>query len=343
MGKLSIGTYMMYQSVDDYNKKLVVLYEPEFSIGKKDGYNQPHYSDLWISVAASFVVMICWHICYYVVRTPLYHLCKEKKDETLRIIKTDKASDKVFSFVYFVIINIYGYKVLLDTPFLPPMMGGSSDFSKMWTQYPYISTEKWYDNMKFYYLVTLGYHINAMRVVIWAWCIGKSKNDWCEMTLHHMLTIILYAFSYIQCFVEIGALIMFLHDWSDIWSPFTKIWVETDYKKLTVFGAAMTWITWVYSRIIIFPQIIYFGVFCFPLDNAFPNWNTPGHLDKEKKENAYFFMCILGAFLSFLQILHIYWIHMLTKSISKVAFGGLKEVIDPQERTEDWVQKKKQN
>jgi len=39
MGKLSIGTYMMYQSVDDYNKKLVVLYEPEFSIGKKDGYN----------------------------------------------------------------------------------------------------------------------------------------------------------------------------------------------------------------------------------------------------------------------------------------------------------------
>ena len=39
MGKMSIGTYMMFNSVDEYNKKLVVLYEPEFSIAKKDGYN----------------------------------------------------------------------------------------------------------------------------------------------------------------------------------------------------------------------------------------------------------------------------------------------------------------
>ena len=73
------------------------------------------------------------------------------------------------------------------------------------------------------------------------------------MTLHHLLTIILYIFSYMMGFLKIGAIIMFLHSWVDIWSPFTKIWVETHYSKMTIFGAAMTWIIWVYSRLIVFP------------------------------------------------------------------------------------------
>ena len=143
MGKMSIGTYMLFNSIDDYNKKLAVMYEPEFKLAEKGGYKWPHYSDLWVSVAASVVVMISWHINYYIVWTPLYNACKEKKDDALRIIKTDKASDKSFSCLYFIIINIYGFKVLSDTPFLSPMMFGSNDFSKMWTQYPYISNEKW--------------------------------------------------------------------------------------------------------------------------------------------------------------------------------------------------------
>ena len=90
-------------------------------------------------------------------------------------------------------------------------------------------------------------------MVFWAYAIGESKNDWAEMTLHHFLTIILYVFSYLLNFIKIGSIIMFLHDWCDVWSPFTKIWVETNYDSLTVIGAVMTWTMWIWTRLIVFP------------------------------------------------------------------------------------------
>ena len=135
------------------------------------------------------------------------------------------------------------------------MMFGKSynSMSKMWFEYPCISTGGYLKSVRTYYLITLGYHLNAMRVVIWAYFVGKSKNDWIEMSLHHMLTIVLYMVSYKIEFIKIGALIMFVHDWADIWSPFAKIWVETNYKNLTIFGAFMTWTVWVYSRLYVFP------------------------------------------------------------------------------------------
>ena len=111
------------------------------------------------------------------------------------------------------------------------------------------------------------------------WSKNEVKNDWLEMTLHHLLTIILYVFSYMIGFLKIGSLIMFLHSWVDIWSPFTKIWVETHYGKLTIFGAAMTWIIWVYSRLIVFPQIIYYGILIYPYSKLYPNYNVPNHPD----------------------------------------------------------------
>ena len=109
-------------------------------------------------------------------------------------------------------------------------------------------------------------------MVFWAYAIGEAKNDWAEMTLHHFLTIGLYVFMYLLNFIKIGSVIMFLHDWCDIWSPFTKIWVETEYKKLTVIGAVMTWSLWIWTRLIVFPQIIYYGIHVYPNIMLFPNF-----------------------------------------------------------------------
>ena len=191
---------------------------------------------------------------YAIVRKPLYHLCKEKKDEQLRIIKTEKAADKVYSLTYFVFSCIYGYVVLSKTEYLPRMLLGNNttDLSSLWSDFP-CNQKDYFQSVKTYYLITLGYHVNQIRMVFWAYAVGEAKNDWAEMTLHHFLTIGLYVFSYLLNFIKIGSVIMFLHDWCDIWSPFTKIWVETEYKKLTVIGAVMTWSLWIWTRLIVFP------------------------------------------------------------------------------------------
>ena len=154
-----------------------------------------------------------------------------------------------------VIINIYGYCVLSKTEFLPYMMMGKYDnkLEDMYSDFPCLHKGGYMLSLKNYYLITLGYHLYQQWRVFNQWQKGCLKNDWIEMTLHHSLTIGLYIFSYMMGFVKIGSLIMFLHSWVDIWSPFTKIWVETEYKNLTIIGASMTWIIWVYSRLFVFP------------------------------------------------------------------------------------------
>jgi len=171
--------------------------------------------------------------------------------------------------------------------------------------------------VKMYYLITLGYHINSTRAIIWSWYNNKNRNDWIEMLLHHMLTVALYMFSYMLMLIKIGSLIMFLHDWADIWTPFCKIFVETTYKKMTVFGAAVCWFVWVYSRLIVFPQIIYFGIHAYPKPYIYPNWQQKDHLDVVKHSIVDWYLQCMGIFLCFLLVLHVYWVMLLTKGISR--------------------------
>jgi hypothetical protein len=149
----------------------------------------------------------------------------------------------------------------------------------MYLEYPDIKTGGYTKELKMYYLITLGYHINSTRAIFWSYCNNQNKNDWIEMLLHHMLTVALYMFSYMLLIIKHGSLIMFLHDWADIWTPFVKIWVETTYKKMTIAGAAICWIVWVYSRLIVFPQIIYYGIHAYPKPTMYPNWQQEGHID----------------------------------------------------------------
>ena len=196
----------------------------------------------------------------------------------------------------------------------------------MYFDFPCVHKGNYMKSLQYYYLITLGYHIYQLYRVFYLYLKGNIKNDWAEMTLHHLLTICLYVFSYVMGFVKIGSLIMFLHDWVDIWSPFTKIFVETHYDKLTVLGAVNTWTIWIYSRLIVFPQIVYFGVLVYPIEKLYPNYLTDS-TDRARYDNSNYFVMSLGLFLTFLIVLHIYWFHMLTGAIFKFASKG--KIADP--------------
>jgi hypothetical protein len=85
-------------------------------------------------------------------------------------IKADKVVDKFFSVIYFTIIVIYGWIVLRETEYLPFTLGGNyqSHLSSgnIMSEFPVISSD-YLDSMRLYYLVTLGYHFNSLRAVIW--------------------------------------------------------------------------------------------------------------------------------------------------------------------------------
>ena len=47
-----------------------------------------------------------------------------------------KACLRLHATFYFIWVVIYGYKVLLPTDYMPPMMGGSGHLSNMYKNFP---------------------------------------------------------------------------------------------------------------------------------------------------------------------------------------------------------------
>lgn len=58
-----------------------------------------------------------------------YRTCKEKKDEELRISKTLKACNSFYKAIYYICVTIWGYYILRDQYFVPPMLLGSGSLS----------------------------------------------------------------------------------------------------------------------------------------------------------------------------------------------------------------------
>ena len=86
----------MALSVSVSMENMKVLYAKEYIDAHKNGFEWNRLSDLWISFAAAIACYFEQKLVYYLVQPTLYSLCKEKKDEDMRVVKTNKASEKTF-------------------------------------------------------------------------------------------------------------------------------------------------------------------------------------------------------------------------------------------------------
>jgi hypothetical protein len=63
---------------------------------------------------------------------------------------------------------------------------------------------------------------------------STRKNDFIEMGLHHIVAIFLFSGAYLINFLEIGIILSFLHDLSDIFTRSTQCLAETKYKTFAM-------------------------------------------------------------------------------------------------------------
>lgn len=89
-----------------------------------------------------------------------YKYCREKEDESIRIAKAKKACNSFYKAFYFVVSTIWGYQILKDEMFLPPMLLGSGNLSNLYNNYPHFNWKAGNSCFRYYYLSTLGYHIH---------------------------------------------------------------------------------------------------------------------------------------------------------------------------------------
>jgi ceramide synthetase len=113
------------------------------------------------------------------------------------------------------------------------------------------------------------------------------RNDFTEMMIHHIATIILIASSYGNHVRQIGACIMFLHDIADFPGAMTKMFVDTPYVSMCLIGYVSLLILWAWTRLYVFPAQIIKSVLY-----ELPNWNV--------SVGSAFFLIVLFC-------LHVYW------------------------------------
>mmetsp|Transcript_97904 Transcript_97904/g.134633 ORF Transcript_97904/g.134633 Transcript_97904/m.134633 type:complete len:139 (+) Transcript_97904:506-922(+) len=108
--------------------------------------------------------------------------------------------------------------------------------------------------IKMFSLCTMGYHVVDLIHHIF---VKERSNDYEEMLLHHVCTVILYTVCISVNNYVAGCPIMFLHDITDILVAFSRLVSETKLSKLAIPFFLLNMVAWFYFRLLCFPHIIY--------------------------------------------------------------------------------------
>ena len=147
--------------------------------------------------------------------------------------------------------------------------------------------------------------------------INERRNDFVEMMLHHVLTIVLYTAGYLINCVELGILVVYVHDWADMFGHFGKCFSETDFKAIQYLNAVTMWLGWLISRLIMFPITVYTGIFIVP----------PSKIEVWSGSDEELILNILGYFCLILYMLNIWWFYLITKMIYRFyTVGSTKDL-----------------
>jgi hypothetical protein len=207
-----------------------------------------------------------------------------------------------FKFFYYFFAMVVGWYILKDDHVCPPMLGGKGSFYNQFKNWPYIKSEPLY---KFYYMGTMGFHTAQLvqQVFFESW----KKSDFLEMTIHHIVTVYLFGYSYMAQ-TWIGVPVAFLHNIADVFVSLTRFWAETNFKKTAGYCFLIAVIVWGYTRIYVFPQLIWASCVKLEIYTASP-WMQP----------------IFGGLMTCLFLLHVYWIALMLKILGSFLFKGVAE------------------
>ncbi len=218
----------------------------------------------------------------------------------LGLIYAKKNSSNFFKLCYYTLITLFGYYVLCDLPCFPRELLGKGELSNCFTGgYP-----DWMYHIKpelfnVYYLTALAFHLTDLIWLLW---IYELQTDFKMMLVHHICTITLITFSYLCNYSNIGSIIIFLHDFGDIFVYIMRVFLNTKAPKIlkTLTGFLLL-IVWIYTRLYVLFGIIieiYIGF------STHFNWANVNLL----------------TFLCFLYVMHIIWVYHILKKLYTAIF-----------------------
>ncbi|XP_078483914.1 ceramide synthase 1-like [Ciona intestinalis] len=178
------------------------------------------------------------------------------------------------------------------------------------------------------YAAQLSFYVHSIYATA---ILDEWRKDSVVLLVHHVFTILLLSSSYLFRYTHLGALVLFFHDFSDIFLELTKLTVylktkggvwETRCENLSTAGFIAFGTSWFVFRLYWFPlKAIYVGAYV-------------SYLRETEVPPFYFFTN--GLMLALLAI-HIWWFKFIVVMAYKVSFGKTKEVKDPREYQKNGV------
>lgn len=299
-----VGTAIMIFKHDKFWRELIIFMPSNYEI--------PQVSDLTFTLSSLSLIILAKIAFERLLSSTMYSWLSDKyKDQSnfeeykLGLIYKKKLAASLFKVVYYTTIVIIGYSIMKDSDFFPKELGGSGDMINLFKNgvpgYLFFEKPAFFNH---YYLSNLGFIITDL---IWLLFIYETQNDFCLMLLHHSLAISLVTFSYLHNYSQIGIIVFFLHDLTDIFVYLVRIIINTNLAdRVKVSICVFFLIFYVYMRLYVFGKLLLITVI------HMNDWNP--------------FSIILCGFMFILMLMHIYWIYQISCRVYHVKITDVGKI-----------------
>lgn len=145
--------------------------------------------------------------------------------------------------IYYTFSFSYGMFVLWDKVWL-------WDIKSCWYGFPHQSLDS---DVWWYYMISMGFYWSLMISQF----VDVKRKDFWQMFVHHLVTLLLMALSWVCNLHRAGSLVLAVHDFADIFLDGAKLTKYAKYQKLCDYIFAFFTVVWIFTRLGLFPRIIY--------------------------------------------------------------------------------------
>lgn len=149
----------------------------------------------------------------------------------------------------YIVSTVFGFYTLCKSDFMDPIFGGIGHHSNIFRD---LELNNIPSNLQYYLWFSIASHSESFFQHLLT---NMYEKKYYEFLLHHGMAFFLLTFSYLYNCWKVAALVVYLHDFSDVF--LTTVRVLADYKNMNKMLVNIIFVVnvlfWIYSRIIYLP------------------------------------------------------------------------------------------
>lgn len=273
----------------------------------------PHLQDVGLPVVSSLLVVFMHRGMQLSCRPLAAKVIPRKSKYSQKVYesKLTRFGSAIFKFFFFCSLSTYLFVyALADAEWMPPALFGSGSTKNCWgtgNAGKDMNPMGWHFSMA--YKVAISYHVSEL---VFQLLYELEKPDFAEMFAHHATTCFLVVASFLNNYVRIGSLVLFVHYVSDVPAYAAKIFVDTAWGVTTFLCLLAMLASWGWLRLWCLPHTIIRSVW---------NESVKEFADLGDSGMSIWLSFIVG--LTLLFFLHCYWyFRFLQMGYGYVVSGG---------------------